>query len=349
MTQNYIGYIGTYTRENSEGVYRFVLNTAEQKFEGVRLVAKLENPTYLAISEDKQHAYAVCKQNDMGGVASFEIQPDSGEFRYLNRRLQKGASPCHVDIKGREVLTGNYHEGTVTLYQVNRQGSLDSDYVVLHHEGNGPHERQEKSHVHFTGHTPDGKFTVVCDLGTDEIVTYHSVNQTLEKVASYHVKPGSGPRHIAFHPNGKWAYVITELSSEIIVLDYDAKTGSFQEKQTVSTIPDTFTETNDASAIKLSADGRYVYAANRGHNSIAVFEVNMENGELHHRQQIASGGDFPRDFSLDPTDQFVVVANQKSDNLVLFSRDKASGKLTQLASEIRVPEGVCVTFLDDAD
>ncbi|MFD2209761.1 lactonase family protein [Virgibacillus halophilus] len=345
MGKNYTGYVGTYTRENSEGIYKFSLNTEAKKLENVELVAKVGNPTFIAFSEDHKHAYAVCKDGDMGGVASYEVKADSGNLRYLNRRLQRGASPCHVEVKSQHLSSGNYHEGTVTLYHINSRGSLETDYFVVQHEGHGPHERQEKSHVHFTGFTPDGKYIVVCDLGTDEIATYQAAAKNLEKVASYQVKGGSGPRHIAFHPNGKWAYVITELSSEIIVLDYDASSGSFREKQTVSTLPAAFKGKNDASAIKLSADGKYVYAANRGHNSLAVFHVDMASGELKHTQQIASGGDFPRDFSLDPSGKFVVVANQKSNHLVLFSRDEANGKLEQLSSVVNVPEGVCVQFL----
>lgn len=345
MKKTFTGYIGTYTREKSEGIYKFNLNTETKQLEKITVAAKIDNPTYVAVSEDQKHLYAVCKDGDMGGVASYEIQADTGNLRYLNRRLQQGAPPCHVDTQNQQLVTGNYHEGTVTLYHLNNQGSIVADDLKVQHEGQGPHVRQEKPHVHFTGHAPDGKYIVVCDLGTDELATYKAVGEKLEKVASHHVKPGSGPRHIAFHPNGKWAYVITELSSNIIALDYDPETGSFQEKQTVSAIPASFQETNDASAIKLSADGKFVYAANRGHNSLAVFQVDQSSGELKHIQQIASGGNFPRDFSIDPSGKFIVVANQKSNNLVLFSRNEATGELEQLPAEEHVPEGVCVQFL----
>lgn len=338
-----IGFVGTYTRETSEGIYRFHLNKEEEKLENVQVAAKIGSPTYLAIEEN--HLYAVAQNGEQGGVASFELNKEDGELRYLNRKLDHGAPPCHVSIEDNKLLAGNYHKGTVELYHTNSQGSIHSRVDIVVHEGSGPHERQEKPHVHYTAYTPDGKFVVAIDLGTDELVTYKVHESRLERVQTLHVEPGSGPRHVVFHPDGQTAYLLTELSSEILVLDYNNEDGSFTEKQTIQAIPSDFTGTNDASAIHVSSDGRFLYSGNRGHNSIAVFKIE-QNKQLTFVEHVHTEGEWPRDFSLDPTEKFIVVANQHTDNLALFRRDQETGKLTFTGSKVSVPEGVCVKFID---
>jgi 6-phosphogluconolactonase len=168
---------------------------------------------------------------------------------------------------------------------------------------------------------------------------------TLQKVNLLPLKAGSGPRHLAFHPNGKFAYIMTEFSSEVIVLDYNKENKHFTEKQYISTLPEDFTENNQGSAIHVSSDGRFVYAGNRGHNSIAIFEADPVSGELTFVDRVSTEGDWPRDFSLDPTEEFLLASNQESSNLVLYKRDKESGKLTLLQSDVTVPYPVCVKFL----
>ena len=322
MAQKYIGFAGTYTRESSEGIYRFVLDAEAGKLEAAEVAANVGSPTYLAISEDKRQLYSVAQQDGLGGVHAYEI----------------------VSIQNGVLVTGNYHKGTVDLFQAHRPSALALKGTVQH-EGNGPHERQEKPHVHYTAQTPDGRYVIVADLGTDELVTYKIEGQALVKVATLHVESGSGPRHLAFHPDGKTAYLMTELSSEVIVLDYDADQGSFTEKQKIKAIPSDFNETNDASAIHITSDGKFVYTGNRGHNSIAVFQVDEETKELTLIEITSTGGNWPRDFVLDPSESFIVASNQKSGNLVLFARDQKTGKLTQLDSVVDVPEVVCVKFL----
>lgn len=344
LTKEFIGYVGTYTRKSSRGIYRFELDIEAKELTDVQLAHVTGSPTYLAISKNEKRLYAVAQADEMGGVSSYEIQED-GKLRYMNRKLSKGAPPCHVDIRDQALLSGNYHKGTVTWYEINEQGSIHKEITSEEHEGCGPHERQEKPHVHFTGHTPDGKYVLVVDLGTDELVTYIKKNQALIKLHTFKTKAGSGPRHIAFHPNGKTAYLLTELSSEVIVLDYKASNGSFIERQVLRVIPEDFTETNDASAIHVSSDGKFVYTANRGHNSIAVFQADETTGNLTFVEYTNTAGEFPRDFTLDPSEAFIVVANQHTGNLVLFERDEQTGKLTKLDSEINVPEAVCVKFL----
>jgi 6-phosphogluconolactonase len=191
------------------------------------------------------------------------------------------------------------------------------------------------------------EYVVAVDLGVDKVVSYKLNEQNeLVEAASLSVKPGSGPRHIEFHPNGKTAYVMTELSNEVIVLSYNAETGEFKDLQYLKAIPEDFTENSQGSAIHVSKDGKFVYAGNRGHNSIAIFKVNEENDELTFVEHASTEGSWPRDFEFDPTGTFIVGSNEESGNLVLFERDEATGKLTVLQSDVKVPYPVCVKFMN---
>lgn len=345
----YRGFIGTYTKGDSKGIYTFELDTIAAKIVNIKAVAELGNPTYVNISQDNQTLYSVIKDGENGGVASFSVNEQTGDLSFLNSMVTPGSSPCHVSMDNQNhfVFSSNYHRGTVESYLVNHgNGSLKSHVSVIQHEGSGPDPRQEKSHTHYAGVTPDEKFLAVVELGNDELITYKiGANAELTEVNRLSFKPGSGPRHLEFHPNKKFAYVMTELSSEVVVLKYTEKDGSFSQIQAISTLPLDFKENNQGSAIHLSADGHFVYAQNRGHNSIAVFKVNSETGELQFVERVSSEGDWPRDFIIDPTGRFVVSSNQESHNLVLYSRDIETGKLTLLQSDFTIPYPVCVKFL----
>ncbi|NHM29459.1 lactonase family protein [Neobacillus terrae] len=343
------GYIGTYTKGDSKGVYSFTLDTDTKTLIDVKVAAELENPTYVNISSDNRFLYSVEKEGDHGGVASYSIN-NAGDLTSINSQLLEGASPCHVslDSKAKYLFSANYHKGEVVSYLLDPEsGSISPAVSINKHEGSGPDPRQEKPHTHFAGVTPDEKYVAVVELGSDFVITYE-LNQEgkLTEVSRLHVKGGSGPRHITFHPNGKIAYVMTEFSSEVIVLDYDTENGQFTDKQYISTLPTDFTENNQGSAIHISSDGLFVYAGNRGHNSIAVFRVTGETGELEFVELVSTEGDWPRDFSLDPSEKFIVGSNQESHNLVLYARDQETGKLTLLQSDVTVPYPVCVKFLN---
>lgn len=350
MTENkhYTGYIGTYTKGDSEGIYSFTLDTDKRTIVDVKVAAKLENPTYLTISSNNRYLYSVVKEGDTGGLAAFSIN-DNGELTAINSQFSEGASPCHVsvDSKNNYVFSTNYHKGTVESALLNQEdGSVQPAVSIFKHEGSGPDPRQEKAHTHYAGVTPDEKYLAVVELGTDALITYKvNDNGTLEKVSLLPIKAGSGPRHLAFHPNGKYAYIMTEFSSEVIALNYHPENGHFTEIQYISTLPEDFTENNQGSAIHISADGRFVYAGNRGHNSIALFQINQESGELSFVEHTSTEGDWPRDFEIDPSEKFIVASNQESSNIVLYSRDEDTGKLTLVQSDITVPHPVCVKFL----
>ncbi|MGE6314085.1 lactonase family protein [Bacillus cereus] len=344
------GYIGTYTRGDSEGIYSFMLDTQTATIKERNLVAKLDNPTYLAISQDNKYLYSVIKKGESGGVAAFSINNQTKKLEVLNIQVLEGASPCYVsvDTKNSVAVTANYHKGTIESYIVSgEKGTLNPAASVIEHKGSGPNkERQEKAHTHYAGFTPDNKYVVAVDLGIDHLITYKPNRGVLTEVNRLSVKAGSGPRHLVFHPNGRNVYVMTELSSEVIVLTYNVKDGGFKEVQYISTIPKEFNENNQGSAIHISSDGRFVYAANRGHNSIAVFSVNQDSGELTFVESVCTEGDWPRDFVLDPTGKFLIVINERTSNLVLLSRDEFTGKLKLLQSDVVVPNPVCVKFLN---
>lgn len=342
-----IGYVGTYTKGDSEGIYRFVLDTKAGKIEEVELAGKVENPTYVSITGDNKFLYSVSKNGDLGGVTSFSIEEGTGKLQKINDQGSAGSPPCHLEINpsNTALFTANYHKGTVEVHKVNPEtGEIQPASSSVAHTGSGPDPRQEKAHTHYSGLTPDGKYVVAVELGIDKIFTYELKEDQLSLVYELSVKPGSGPRHIVFHPTKPLAYVMTEFSGEVLVLQYDSINGSLKQIQAISTLPSSFTENNQGSAIHISSDGRYVYAGNRGHNSIASF-VADENGSLSFLEHTPTEGDWPRDFALDPTESYIVASNQESGNLVLFARDKETGKLSLLQSDITVPYAVCVKFL----
>lgn len=346
-------YLGTYTKGKSEGIYEIVLNTETKRLEEANLVAKIGNPTYLALSNGKDFLYAVSKTETGGGIAAFKKKPATSYentatfFEKTSELIEENAAPpCYVayDADRSLVYTTSYHDGFVSVYKADNKGNLTLT-DVKQHEGSSVHENQEKAHAHYMDLTPDRKYLVACDLGTDSVYTYKvSEDGKLDLAARYTAAPGTGPRHLVFHPNSKYAYLVGELTSEIVVLAYNAAEGSFETVQTVSSIPDTHTTFNSGSAVRVTEDGRFLYSSNRGHNSIAVYAINEEGNTIERIQLIASEGDTPRDFALDPTEQFVVVGHQFTDKLTLFERDAETGLLTLIQKDVYAPEVVCITF-----
>ncbi|MGJ9457983.1 lactonase family protein [Oceanobacillus sp. CF4.6] len=346
----YIGYIGTYTKKDSKGIYSFELDTEKATVTNVTIAANIGSPTYLKITDDKQFLYSVAKEEESGGIVSYSIDVTNGQLTLLNKQMTPGANPCHVntDMRHRYLFSTNYHKGTVDSYLIEpEKGTVSPTVSTIQHTGSGPDHRQEKAHVHYSGMTPDGKYLVAVDLGSDLLVTYSVSEQgELNEVTHLAVPAGSGPRHLTFHPQLKnIAYLVTEFSSSVIVLKYNSENGSFSILQTVKAIPEDFTENNQGSAIHVSSDGKFVYSGNRGHNSIAVFKTDEQTGKLSFVENTSSEGNWPRDFVLDPTEKFLIVANQESNNLVLFSRDEETGKLTLVQKDISAPEPICLKFL----
>ena len=332
--------LGTYTRRKSEGIYQIELDTDKGTLENLTLVTKENSPTYVAKSE-AGNLYTVTSVDGLGGVGAYDHS-----YNFLNAVTEAGAPLCYVtvDEKRQLVYGANYHKGEVNVYHISEDGSLEATDAVFHQEPTGPHKNQDHAHVHYTDLTPDQRLAV-CDLGTDRVYTYDvDEHGKLTLKAVLEVEPGTGPRHLVFHPNNQFAYLFGELDSTVRVLSYDEETGEFKEVQKISTLPEGFTDENGGAAIRISKDGRYVYASNRGHNSIAVFAVNQDGSQLENVQTISTEGDFPRDFALDPENDYVVCANQNTDNLTLYKRDAENGKLTLIQKDIYAPECVCVYF-----
>ncbi|WP_367341892.1 lactonase family protein [Limosilactobacillus sp.] len=339
MNENFL--IGTYTQKSSQGIYAVSLDTDEQKLSDVRLVAKSEKPAYLQI-DGQNHLFAIKQDGDRGGVASYQLK--NGQAKLVNDVLGAGAPPAYVglDEKRHLLFSANYHLATIDVFRISEDGSLTLTDRVTHQGLTGPRpEQKDGPHCHYADLTPDGRL-IVCDLGMDLLVVYNiSDDGKLTAASRYHCESGFGTRHLAFHPNHRIVYVLGELSSKLTVLNYQAKTASFKELQTISTIPSSWTSHNGAAAIHLSADGRFVYVSNRGENTIAVFAVQSDY-TLKHIQSISTEGDFPRDFELSSDDCFLVAGNQNTDNLTLYSRNSETGLLKKLQDNVHCPEPVCV-------
>lgn len=349
MTKIFSGYLGSYTKKMSKGVYHFSLDGERSKIVDVTPVAELNNPTYVTVSADNQYLYAVSQTGEEGGIAAFSIDQETGGLTKLNQLTQAGSPPCHVSVNQDNsiVVTANYHTKQIVSYLTNPDGSLKEVADRAEHKGSGPHDRQEKPHMHYAGFSPDQRYVFAVDLGSDEITTYAIDKQG--KLTRKHVletPAGSGPRHLTFAPNGEYAYAMTELSSEVLSLKFDSETGMFTQLQQLKTIPDTFKEVNDGSAIHISSDGRFVYVGNRGHNSIAIFRVNHTTNQLDFVEWTKTEGDWPRDFVLSPDEKYLVASNQKSGTLTVFERDQATGKLTLKQADVKAPEVVCIKFLN---
>ncbi len=349
MTNLFTGYLGSYTKEESKGVYRFNFDSEQSEIVDVTPVAELDNPTYVTVSSNNKNLYAVSQEGERGGIAAFSINEETGALTKLNSLSEAGSPPCHVSVNKDNsiVVTANYHTKQIISYLTNSDGSLKAIADIANHEGSGPHERQDKPHMHYANFSPDEKFVVAVDLGSDEITTYAIDQQgNLTKKQVFETPAGSGPRHLTFAPNGKYAYVMTELSSEVLTLKYDQDTGEFTQLQQLKTIPDTFKEVNDGSAIHISSDGKFVYVGNRGHNSIAIFKVDQNTNELEFVEWTETEGDWPRDFVLSLDEQHLIASNQKSGSLTVFERNETSGKLTLKQANVKAPEVVCVKFLN---
>jgi len=344
--ENQSFYLGTYTDGASQGIYKFELS-ATGSVKQIGLAVMSENPSYLALSADKKFLVAINEiKNDenVGTVESYMVFEDT--LILLNRKSSGGAHPCFVNVnKEGYVLAANYTGGNVGLLKLENDGPLTELLDIQQHTGQGTTDRQAAPHAHSTWFNPMDGGIISIDLGTNELwfSTIDSVSQKLvpstpEKLA---LNPGDGPRHLTFHPNGKWIYVANELSSSVTRLDRNEE-GSYSMGPTISTLPAGYAEPNTCADIHISSDGNFVYASNRGHNSIAVLKVN-EDGSLKLLGNKGCGGEGPRNFALSPDENFILVANQHTNNIVTLKRDQASG-LLKYVSQVEALTPVCILF-----
>ncbi|MDX2048040.1 MAG: lactonase family protein [Chitinophagaceae bacterium] len=345
--------IGTYTSGKSEGIYVYKFNTATADFAHVSTI-KSPNPSFLAVSPDRQFVYAVYEEgnnNKGGSVAAFRFDKQTGKLTMLNQQLSGGDHPCYVaiDKTGKWVAAGNYTGGSAAILPVKEDGSLGEAITVMQHTGSGVNKsRQEKPHVHATVFSKDNRFLFVPDLGTDKVMIY-AFDEKTGKLAEAKQpfaksKDGSGPRHIDFHPNNKYAYLMEEMSGTVVV--YAHGNGKLTPLQRISSLPKDFKGDIGSADIHISPDGKFVYASNRlGSNSIAIFKVNPQNGKLSLVDIQSSLGLIPRNFNFDPSANFLLVANQNSDYIVVFKRNKQTGLLTDTGKRIEVGKPVCIKWI----
>ncbi len=353
-------YLGTYTRGGeSEGIYVCELDLRKGALAHLRLAAKSKNPSFLALHPSGRFLYSVSEIADFegkktGAVSSFALDPKSGALKFLNKKPSGGGGPCHlvVDHGGKNVLVANYGGGSVNVLGVGADGLLADPTGFVQHKGSSVNPRRQKGpHAHSINLDGQGAYAFAADLGLDKILVYRfdSVAGTLtpNKVPSASVSPGGGPRHFAFHPGGKFAYVINEMASTVTAFSYEAKTGNLSEIQTVTTLPSGFSGNSSTAEVQVSPDGKLLFGSNRGHDSIAIFSIDSASGRLTVRGHQATGGRTPRNFGVDPTGRFLLAANQSSDTVVVFRIGPAG--LTPTGSVLNVPRPVCVKFLPAAD
>ncbi len=343
---SYAFFVGTYTDGESKGIYKYLLQN-DGTLKRFGLVAISDNPSFLAMSVDKRFLVAVNETNieGAGTVESFEITGDS--LAFISRSSSGGAHPCFVTVNETGfVLTANYTGGNVGLLRLNEKGELTGLLDVQQHTGKGTTERQDAPHAHSTWYLPDNNDIISVDLGTNAIWFSHLDIGTQKLLPSdQHIlkmNPGAGPRHLVFHPNGKWIYVLNELDNTVAIVQKSDK-GTYENSVFISTLPIGYSEPNTSADIHISSDGKFVYASNRGHNTIVIYDVNTADGSLSLVGHQPTHGIGPRNFSLSPEDEYLVVANQYTNNIVSFKRDKTTG-LLKYVSQIEAPTPVCILF-----
>jgi 6-phosphogluconolactonase len=351
-------YVGTYTEGGrSEGIHLVRIDRRSGQLRKVGSIDSGPNPSFLAIHPNRRVLYAVnelekYKGRPTGAVSAFAIARDSGALTRLNEQPSEGGAPCYVSVdrSGQVVLLANYVGGSIALLPIQPNGALAPAAHVVQHTGKGPNaERQEAPHAHCILPDPSNRFVLAADLGVDRVFVYRldveSKSLRYVEAGDGVMRPGAGPRHIAFHPTLPLVFVANELDSTVAMLRFDAERGALSLFETHSTVPAGWTGTNYPADIHVASDGRTLYVSNRGHNSIAVFSVAESSGALRLDQVISSGGDWPRNFSLDPSERWLLVANQRSDSVVVFRRDPDSGRLTPTRQRISIPSPVCLRFL----
>lgn len=349
-------YIGTYTGGKSEGVYMLSLNTKTGQMENLGLAGAVDNPSFLALHPNKPLMYSVGQGTDAEGnrrgmASALAISPDDGQLTLMNQDVTVGEGPCHVavDRAGRHILAANYNTGSVAVLPINDDGSLGATTGFEQHEGSSVNpKRQEGPHAHCVKLDAAGKFAFVMDLGLDKIMVYRYDDVTGKLEANdppfASVAPGAGPRHFAFHPNGHFAYVVNELDNTVTAFAYDSAAGHLEEIQTIGTLPEAFDKENSTAEICVHPSGRFVYASNRGHDSIACFSVDATTGQLTNLGQVSTGGNVPRNFNLSPDGKFLLAANQQSNNVVAFRINSETGLPEATGSEVEITMPVCVVF-----
>jgi len=349
-------YVGTYTDgTKSEGIYLVRMDPHTGELRQVGAANGGANPSFLALHPNGRVLYAVNEVEKRegkaaGGVTALAISSNDGSLTTLNEQSSEGGAPCYVSVdqRGRAVLVANYVGGNVAILPIDAKGTLAAAANVSQHRGKGPNaERQEGPHAHCIVPDPSNRFALAADLGIDRVLVYRlDLNdRSLQHVEQSDgvLRPGAGPRHIAYHPTLPLVFVANELDSTVTSLHFDSKTGALSPRETHATLDPDWHGQNFPADIHFSKSGRTLYVSNRGHNSIAVFSVSS-SGAFKLEQIIPSGGDWPRNFALDPSGRWLLVAHQRSNSIVVFERDQRNGHLTPTQRRLELPSPVCLRF-----
>jgi 6-phosphogluconolactonase len=349
-------YVGTYTSGKSEGIYLYSLNLTSGELKRIDVTKDVKDPSYLAIAPNRRYLFAVNEVEDFegkksGALSAFAIDQRTGSLRLLNQQSSLGGAPCYavVDRMGRFVLVANYSGGNVAVLPIQRDGSLGEATDLKQNSGSSINaERQEGPHAHCIELDRANRFAYGCDLGTDKIMVFRFDARRGKLIPNktpwVPVKPGGGPRHLTFHPGGRYAYVVNELHSAVTAFACDSVQGNLNDIQTISTLPADFSGANTAADIHISPDGQFLYCSNRGHDSIAAFELDRRTGKLTFIAHQSTGGKTPRNFTIDPTGTFLLAANQNSDSIVSFRLNPQTGRLSATGHVAEVPSPVCLKF-----
>jgi len=352
----WFAYVGTYTRQNSKGIYAYRFRPSSGEVTEIGLAAETESPSFLAVHPNHQFVYSANEVANFegqkaGAISAFAIEASTGKLKFLNRVSSKGAGPCHValDHTGKWLIAANYDGGSVALFPVHTDGTLGEASSFIQHSGSGANsQRQSTPHAHYATVSPDNRFVLVADLGLDEFLIYNLDRNkgtlTPHDPPFAKVKPGSGPRHGAFRPDGKFFYGLNEIVPSVVAFRYNAAKGSLEELQTISTLPDDYTGNKSGAEIVAHPSGKFLYSSNRGHNTIAMFQIDAAKGTLTAGNRTPTEGRTPRNFAIDPTGNWLFAANQDTNNIALFRIDQKTGALTSSGKVIQVPIPVCVVF-----
>ena len=358
QSQELLLYVGTYAKPEEESIFLYKLNLSTGALTRVGATKAGENPSYLTLDAKHQYLYAVNETTDFqgkasGAVSAFAVDQKTGALTFLNQQSTQGSAPCYIslDKAARCALVANYLGGNVSLLPIQPNGQLSPASATDQHTGSGPHKNQEAAHAHCLLPDPANRFAFAVDLGTDKVYGYrlNTEKGTLEPTASpaFTAAPGAGPRHLTFHPTAPLAFLINELNSTVTALRYDATAGTFQEIQTLSTLPSDFGGQNSCADLHVSPNGKFLYGSNRGHDSLVVYAIDTASGRLTLVQHVPTLGQKPRNFTLDPTGQLVLVANQATNTVVTFWVDGQTGQLTPTGNSVSVLAPVCLQVVSD--
>ena len=349
-SEGYRVYFGTSTRKGSRGIYAARFDSREGILSTPELAAEAPNPSFIAIHPNHGTLYTVAEVAGRGAITSYSIDQNTGKLAFLNRASAHGTRPAYLELDqtGRALIVANYGDGIVAALPVRRDGSLAESVSFVQHHGSSVHQRQEGPHPHCANISRDNRFVIVADLGLDKLCVYR-LNASSAKLEPnnppfFKTNAGAGPRHFTFHPKRRLAYVNNELQSTATALTWDARRGSFQELQSISTLPPAFNGNNSTAETLVHPRGNFLYVSNRGHNSIAVFAI-ARNGKLSLTQNAPSGGAVPGNFAIDPSGRFLLAANLNSDNVVVFRIDESDGSLKPTGQALHLDDPGTMRFV----